>query len=777
MLNEKVNIQIGEWSSAHDGRLNRAKVGIVFAVLMMFVGVFVSSQLVNAQDKTVLKDIVYSSLSGENVQINFVTDGTLSEPGSFVTDEPARIALDFFGVSSEVETRKLDIQTGKVESITTVEAGDRTRVVINLYDTARYELLPASNGYSITVFNSEIDSTAVVKPKPFTARPEVATKEAIQNIDFRRSEAGGGKLVVDLNDPGVTIDTRESDGEIVVDLLGVKLPSTLERRLDVVDFATPVQTVDAFQNGDNVRLVIVPQGRYQHLAFQTGNRFNLIVDPIVETDADRNRKAQEDLGFSGERLSINLQKIDVRSALAVIADFTGINFVTSDSVQGEISVNLKDVPWDQALDVIMRSKGLSKRQTGNVIWVAPTTEIQEFEEVELKANAIAAEFAPLVSEMITVSYAKAEVLAEVIKSVGAGGAANNGGGADSNRQFIGGGDGGIANGMGFGGGGLTSGGNSLLTPRGSVTADVRTNTLLIQDVAEKIKEIRILVGKLDKPVRQVLIETRIVEATDTFSRELGARLGFQRITDNARFPGSNGSDIGGFVGSGTTEGLGVIQNSRIDDEPGLLFDSSRGAPGGLAVDLGANGISGQQAASYAFDVFKAGVGYAHLITLELSALQADGRGKVVASPRLITANQKEASIRQGEERVFELEGSEVAGIETKEAVLKLVVTPQITPDDRVIMDVQVNQDTFIPGTAGNLSIKEVKTQVLADNGETIIIGGIYQEENQYSETKVPFLGDIPIIGNLFKKKSKRDNRIELLIFLTPKIISPKLDLG
>ncbi len=746
---------------------------VILSLVMAFAIVSVAYiDRVNAQNQTTMTDIVFSRLAGDSVQINFLTDADLTEPGSFVTDQPARIALDFFGVSADLAQRKLDIKTGSVDSVSAIEVGDRTRVVVNLYESSRYELLPVENGYSITIFSNEADNSRIIEPKPFAPKPEVVASERVENIDFRRSEAGGGKLIVDFNDPGITVDTRESDGEIIVDILGAALPSSLERRLDVVDFATPVQTVDAFQNGDNVRLVVVPQGQYQHVAFQTGSRFNLVVDPIIVTEDDLERIAQEELGFTGERLSINLQKIDVRSALAVIADFTGINFVTSDSVEGEISISLNDVPWDQALDVIMRSKGLSKRQTGNVIWVAPTSEIQEYEEEELRANAVAAEFAPLISEMIVVSYAKAEELAEVIKNVGSSSASADG---DSSLQLVG------DTGQGLSGGtdssGSLGGSNTLLTPRGSVTADVRTNTLLIQDVPAKVREIRQLVERLDTPVRQVLIETRIVEATDTFSRELGARLGFQRITDNARFPGSNSSDIGNFVGSGTTEGLQVIQNSRIDDEPGLIFDSSRGAPGGLAVDLGANGIGNQDAASYAFDVFKAGVGYAHLITLELSALQADGRGKVVASPRLITANQKEASIRQGEERVFELEGAQVAGIQTKEAVLKLVVTPQITPDDRVIMDVQVNQDTFIPGTAGNLSIKEVKTQVLADNGETIIIGGIYQEENQFSETKVPFLGDIPVLGNLFKKKSRLDNRIELLIFLTPKIISPKLDLG
>ncbi|MEO0367869.1 MAG: type IV pilus secretin PilQ, partial [Pseudomonadota bacterium] len=643
---------------------------------------------VYAQDeRAILNDIVFSRLAGDNVQINFVVDGVAYEPGSFSTDQPARIALDFFGMKSGVGNRKIDIATGQVDSVLAVEAGNRTRVVINLYDTARYVLLPANNGYAITIYNTSFDESAVIAPKPFAARPdpEVVSGTSISNIDFRRSGAGGGKLIVDTSEPGVTVDTRETDGEIVIDFLGMMLPKNLERRLDLVDFATPVQTVDAFQNGDNVRLVVIPQGKYQHLAFQAGDRYSLVVDPIVETAEDREREAQEQLGFSGDRLSINFQKIDVRSALAVIADFTGINFVTSDAVEGEITINLKDVPWDQALDVIMRTKGLGKRQTGNVIWVAPLKEIQEFEEEQLKASAVAAEFAPLVSEMITVSYAKAEDLAEVIKSVGVNQSPAGATGNETTPGVVG------INGLGgffAGDSANTTASNTLLTARGSITADLRTNTLLIQDVAEKIKEIRELVAKLDKPVRQVLIETRIVEATDTFSQELGARLGFQRITDNAQFPGVSDSDIGEFVSSGTTEGLVTIQNSQIDDEPGLIFDSSRGTPGGLAVDLGANGINGQNPASYAFDIFKAGTGYAHLITLELSALEADGRGKVVASPRLITANQQEASIRQGEERVFNVEGgANAAGsLETKEAVLRLLVTPQITPDDRIIMD-------------------------------------------------------------------------------------------
>ena len=735
----------------------------------------------SAQDTVNLNRIVHSKLPGDDIQINLVTDGNVGKPGTFSTANPARIALDFFGMKKQLADDMVKISEGNVDSVVAVETADRTRVIINLISTSRYDVVEADDGYAVTIYNTEIDNSARTEPKPFADRPDVLSDTAVSNIDFRRSEAGGGSLTIDLSEEGTTIDTREQDGEIVVDLLGVTLPKELERRLDVIDFATPVQTVDAFQNSDNVRLVIVPQGDYQHLSFQAGNRFTLVVDPVVITEEDKKNEADELLGFSGERLSINFQKIEVRAALAVIADFTGINFVTSDSVQGEITINLQDVPWDQALDVIMKTRGLSKRQTGNVIWVAPSQEIAKFEEEQLKANAIVAEFAPLVSEIIQINYAKASDIADVIKSVkvvkqgavSSSSAANNSFASSLNVT--------------------ETDKNSLLTERGSVTVDTRTNSLLVQDVAGKIKELRAVIAKLDKPVRQVLIETRIVEANDTFSRELGARLGFQRITENAQFPGASGSNIGEFVGSGTTEGLTTIQNSQLDDEPGLIFDTSRGTPGGLAVDLGANSIAGDNAASYAFDIFRAGTGFAHLITLELSALEADGRGRVVASPRLVTSNQREASISQGVEQYVTIPGNGSGvggggggggggagggaggGLEKIEAELRLVVTPQITPDDRVIMDVTINQDRLISSQL--VGTKEIQTQVLSDNGETIVIGGIYQEDEGDDIVKVPFLGDVPVLGKLFKKKSSRNNRTELLIFLTPKIISPKLNLG
>ena len=756
-------------SITKENRINKRFIRLVASFLLL-----IAAGSGSAQESINLTNVLFSKLPGDNVQINLVTDGTVGTPGSFSTDTPARIAFDFFGMKEQLPKSLIPVQAGLVDSVVAVETPDRTRVIINLYDSARYEVLESADGYAITVFNDNTDNSAVKAPEPFASRPDLASEIEVNNIDFRRSDAEGGSLVVDLDSDNVTIDTREQDGEIVVDLLGVNLPPELERRLDVVDFATPVQTIDAFQNGDNVRLVIAPQGKYQHLSYQAGTRFTLVVDPIVETAEEIKNAEDAALGFTGERLSINFQKIDVRSALAVIADFTGINFVTSDSVAGEITINLKDVPWDQALEVIMRTKGLSKRQTGNVIWVAPSREIQEIEEEELKANAIVEEFAPLVTELIAINYAKASDIALVIQSVGSSRSTSS----QANSGL---------NSFAASAGGTTttsrsSTNNSLLTARGSVSADERTNSLLVQDVAHKVKELRTLIATLDKPVRQVLIETRIVQATDNFSRELGARLGFQRLTENTRFPGSDSTNLGNVVTGGTLEGNSVISDSQIDDEDGLIFPVN--GPG-LSVDLGANGIGTASAASYAIELFRAGSGFANLISLELSALEADGRGKIVASPRLITANQREATIRQGEERIFQTVVTGTGGgggaTTTEEAILELQVTPQITPDDRVIMDVRVTQEAFLPtpdgGASAALSTQEVITQVLSDNGETIIIGGIYQEDIANAVIKVPVLGDIPILGNLFRSRSKRRNRTELLIFLTPKIISPKLNLG
>ena len=751
--------------------------------------------LASAASAANLTDVVYSKLAGDDVQINLIADAQLAEPGSFSTDTPPRIALDFFGLKSDLPNAQTLVDSGKVKSVVAVETADRTRVIVNLYESARYNISKSENGYAITVYKDTSDTSVASAPKPFAKRPDVVSSTKVSNIDFRRSEAGGGTLIVDMSSDDFAVDTREMDGEIVVDLIGVSLPASLEQSLDVTDFATPIRQVDSYQNAGNVRVVAVPQGKYQHLSFQSGQRFTLIVDPIIETVEDLRNEEDLALGYEGERLSINFQNIDVRSALAVIADFTGINFVTSDAVQGEITINLKDVPWDQALEVILRTKGLAKRQTGNVVWIAPSAEIQRFEEEELKAKATIAEFAPLVTEVIQINYAKASDIADVVKSVRVvrqGDVASSTNLSSNVRSSL----------------NVTeTDKNSLLSARGSVTVDERTNALLVQDVADKIGELRNVIAKLDKPVRQVLIETRIVEANDNFSRELGARLGFQRVTENARFPGANDSNIGTVIGSGSLGGnttlgdsLAAQQESLANDStafpPPLVFDRSIGTPGGLAVDLGASSIAGQNPASYAIDILKAGVGFTNLISLELSALEADGRGKIVASPRLLTANQKEARISQGQEIFVTIPGNGGGagggggggagggaggggGVERIDAELELIVTPQITPDDRVILDIEIVQDQLIAASAAltTLGTKEIQTQVLAENGETVVIGGIYQETESSGETKVPVLGDVPVLGNLFKKKSRDSRRTELLIFLTPKIISPKLNLG
>ena len=712
---------------------------VTFVALLMFAG------FCSAQQGASLSEILHSPLPGGVVEITVVSDTPLTKPTSFSTDNPARIALDFLGAKRGFTSNTISINKGKVQSVVGVETPDRTRVIINLTDSARYEVIPATNGYAIKVFNDRALTDNVVTPKPFARQPDIGGVTTITNIDFRRSPNGGGSLIVDMSNDKATVDTRSRDGDIIVDLLNVNIPADLERRLDVIDFATPVQSVDSFQNSNNVRMVVIPKGKQQHISYHSGNRFTLTVDPIIETAEDSVNPEDAELGYVGERLSINFQNIEIRSALTVIADFTGINFVTSDAVSGEISINLKDVPWDQALDVIMTSKGLAKRQTGNVIWVAPAAEIAEVERAELAAQELLLEKAPLVSEIIRINYANAAELTEVIRDVNDSQGGSSSGSTGGSAEV-----------------------DSLLSPRGSVTVDERTNSILVQDVAPRVAELRALIAELDQPVRQVLIETRIVEANDDFSKELGARLGFQPII-------ARGS--GTVTASGSNEGLEnlpLVANGDDIDLGGTTFDI--GADG-LNVDLGADGIGGADPGSFAFDLFRTGSSFAGLISLELSALEADGRGKIVASPKLITTNQQEASISQGTETFVTVDGGEggAGSLEVIEAELQLIVTPQITPDDRVIMDVEINQDSLAGFQLVNTT--QIETQIIADNGETVVIGGIYQENIAEAVTKVPFLGDVPYIRHLFRQKSVTRDRTELLIFLTPKIISPKLNLG
>lgn len=698
-----------------------------------------------------LVGITHATLPGGRIQVNLAMSRRPEQPGQFSTNNPPRLAFDFFNTRSQLENPVTKVGVGALESITTVQAQDRTRLVFNLVRPVPYDTQITDNGMVFVIENPDTASARVERtsPKPFARK--VAAKHAIEGIDFRRSREGGGRVTVQLSDPSIGVDVREQSGEIIVDFLNSEIDDALEQRLDVVDFATPVQTIDTFQEGNTVRMVVTPQGRYEHLAYQSGNVFNINIDPIVEVAEEQKT---DEFGYSGDRLSLNFQQINVRAALQVIADFTGLNFVTSDSVTGTLTLRLKDVPWDQALDIILQTRGLGMRRSGNVVWVAPAEEIAQRERQQLESQQQQNELQPLTSELIQVNYAKASDIADILKSVKA---------VDTGVQQSLFGSINISE--------VETESNSLLSPRGNVTVDDRTNSILIQDTPGKISQVRALIAKLDKPVRQVLIETRIVQATDDFSRSLGARLGFQRVTQQAEIGGAN---IGDVTASGSLESAASASGSLT----GAAGAPSFGTPDGLAVDFPVRGSEGAvNPASYAFEIFKAGSGIASLIQLEISALEAEGRGKVIASPRLITSNQQEARIEQGQERIFTTSVLGVGSVVTKKAVLSLTVTPQITPDDRVIMDVFVTQDSFESPTEPTINTKQITTQVLLENGETAVIGGIYQQDTSNSVTKVPFLGDLPILGNLFRTKSRSDNRTELLIFLTPRIVNPALNIG
>ncbi len=700
-----------------------------------------------------LLDINYTILSGDRIQIDLRMKQRPSRPGTFSTSKPTRIAFDFFATKNMLAKDLLKIGVGVVENIAAVQTSDRTRVVLSLLQPAVYKTQINEHGMTIVVASPlRIREAAEKKPSRHFSKPENPGKHTIKSIDFRRSRDGGGKIIVKLSDPAVGIDIQEKDGEIIVDFLSTGLPKSLEKRLDVVDFATPVQTIDSFSSRSGTRMIITPAGKYRQLAYQAGSVFTLHVTPVVE---NKKVKKVDKFGYSGEKLSLNFQKISVRAALQVIADFTDLNFVTGDTVKGDLTLRLQDVPWDQALDIILQSKGLAMRKKGNVVWVAPAKEIAAKERAALEANKKVLELEPMSSELIQINYAKAKDIAKLLKSV---------------RSVDTGITGSVLGGVSVGQ--VQTESNTLLSQRGSVTIDKRTNSILIQDTPLKIREIRKLIAKLDRPVRQVLIETRIVEANDDFSRVLGTRLGFQRVTKNTLLPGSSKSNLGQVITSGSNAGATSIATSVANNDSPINFDTGNN---GMNVNLPVTGINNDLAGSFAFSLLKAGPGFANLLSLELSALEAEGKGKVIASPRLITADQKKAHIEQGEERIFTVSVLGNGSVVTKKAVLGLTVTPQITPDDRIVIDVRITKDSFVSNQTGSINTKQIITQVLMDNGETVVIGGIYSEDESTSVSKIPILGDLPLIGALFRKKTTSKHRTELLIFLTPKIINPALN--
>ncbi len=669
-----------------------------------------------------LEDIEVLRLPGQEVQLTLLLNGPAPEPLSFTIDDPARIALDLPGTSLALEERRKDVGVGGLRSILAAEASGRTRVVLNLDNLMPYSTRVSGNRIIVTLGGSAVAEAAAAAPTFTGTQPTQYTgPRAITDIDFRRGRDGAGRVVVTLSDPNTTVDVREEAGRIFVTFRDTELPASLMRRLDVLDFATPVQVIDATEVYGDTRITILATGDYVHLAYQSDDQFALEVSEKIEEDAI----SEQQKVYTGQRLTLNFQDIETRAVLQLLADTSGMNIVVSDSVQGNVTLRLQNVPWDQALDIVMKTKGLDMRHSDNVIIVAPAEELAAREQAELQARQERQELEPLYSEYVQVNYAKAAQLADLIGS----------------------------------------GEASLLSSRGTVAIDERTNTLLVKDTAESLEAIRRMVRTLDIPVRQVLIESRIVIASDDFAREIGVRFGYTYVTDNTQdgiiaFTGnSQGTD------TMVTSALDNIQNTGQPfpvELPELLDRFNVNAP--IASPVGSFGL--------------AILDGDYLLDLELSALQAEGRGELISTPRVVTANQKEAYIEQGVEIPYqEASSSGATTTQFKKAVLRLQVTPHITPDNRIIMDLLVNNDTvgeIVPSGQGgfvpSIDTNEVATQVLVNDGETVVLGGIYVTERRETENKVPFLGDIPGIGWLFKSTQRTYNKSELLIFITPKIL-------
>ena len=689
--------------------------GLLTAWLLLSAGFLATAHAAAPETDNSLQSVEYAGLPGNKVLITLTLSKPAPPPLSFTIDNPARIALDFPNTGNSLSQRNQDIGIGMAESLTSVEAQGRTRVVVNLTEMVPYEAHTEGNRVLLTIQSAGATmSTAAATAAAATGG---ATKK-IDNVDFRRGENGEGRIIVMLSDPSIPVDLKQEGGKVIVDFYRTQLPESLERRLDVLDFATPVKSIDTYAKGDNVHMVITPMGEYDYLAYQSDNQFTIEVSEITKEEAEAKKKDEQ--GYSGEKLSLNFQDIEVRSVLQLLADFTGINIVVSDTVGGSLTLRLKNVPWDQALDIILKTKGLGMRQTGNVMLVAPSEEIAAREKLELEAKKQIKELEPLYSEFIQINYAKAADIAKLLKS----------------KE------------------------TTLISERGKATTDERTNTLLVQDVASNLVEVRKLVALLDVPVRQVLIESRVVVANDNFTKDLGVKFGLsKRTTDEANF-----TDRDFLVAGGAQRG-GVDVNGNYT---GFEVDGAEG----LLVELPVIGAT----SSIGLAVGKLGN---HLLTLELTAMEAEGEGEVISSPRVLTSNQKAAFIKSGVEIPYqEATSSGATNVSFKDAVLQLQVTPQITPDDRIIMDLQVNKDSVGQVYEGVPSIdtNTISTQVLVDNGETLVLGGIYEQERAHRIDKTPFFGDLPLIDWLFKKELHQDDKKELLIFVTPKIVKEELNI-
>ena len=684
----------------------------------------------SAQAANTIQAVTASVQGGSEVIRIDLTEPLAAVPTGFSIQSPARIALDFPGVSNAMGRSAVDVNVGNLRSANVVQAGERTRVVLNLRASTAYKAEIQGKSLLIT-----LDPVGVVAPSAVAAPAfaENRNREVLplKDLDFRRGVENSGRIVVDLPNNQVGVDIRQQGQTLVVEFLKTALPEGLRRRLDVSDFGTPVQSVTTFQTGDKVRMVIEPKGAWEHSAYQSDNQF------VVEVRQQKTDpgKLTQGVGYGGEKLSLNFQNIEIRSLLQVIADFTNFNIVASDSVTGAVTLRLKDVPWDQALDIILQARGLGMRKTGNVLLIAPKDEFAAKDKQELESKSALQNLESVRTQDFKLNYAKAVDIAISLM-------ASTGGGVGTNQS-----------------------GNRILSSRGSVVAEARTNQLFVTDIASKLEQVQALITRLDIPVRQVLIEARIVEASDTFGKSLGVRLGG---TDQRA---ARGGDGGYQIAGSNRVAFGTSYANAIASSGGT---STGGDAAGTFLNLPATGQNGFSAATFALSIFSSAAN--RFLNLEISALEADGKGKVVSSPRLVTADQVKALIEQGTELPYQQATSSGAtAIAFRKANLKLEVTPQITPEGNVILELDVNKDSVGQATANGFAIdtKHVRTQVLVENGGTVVIGGIFELNERTDETKVPFFGDLPGVGNLFKTRSIIATKKEMLVFITPRVISDR----
>ncbi len=694
---------------------------------------FIASAALPAWAQNAIQSINSSQQAGSEIIRIELSEPLAALPAGFTVQAPPRIAIDLPNVSNGLGKSNLEMNQGNLRSVSIAQSGERTRLVLNLKQPAGYRAQIDGKVLVVSLDNNAPATLASSSGQPTRFAESLnRTQLSLRDIDFRRGADGAGRVVVELPNNQVGVDIRQQGQSLIVEFLRSSLPDALRRRLDVTDFGTPVQSITTTQQGDRVRMTVEPRGSWEHSAYQSDNQFVL---EVRAQKVDPNKLVQG-AGYAGEKLSLNFQNIEVRALLQVIADFTNFNVVTSDTVTGNVTLRLKDVPWDQALDIILQAKNLGLRKSGNVILIAPKDELNAKEKIELEAKQQIAALEPLRTQSFQLNYAKAQDIANGLTGQATGGS----GGGTATR---------------------------ILSNRGSVVFETRTNQLFVSDIPSKLEEVQALIAKIDIPVRQVLIESRIVIADDSFGRSLGVRLG--------------AADLRGLRGG--VPGYGIAGDTRVTvggnlnavgaqtlqtNTTGVTFSDTN------FLNLPATGQNGFDPATFALSLFGASAN--RFLNLEISALEADGKGKVVSSPRVVTADQQKALIEQGEELPYQVATSSGAtSLQFRKANLKLEVTPQVTPEGNVILDVDVTKDSVGRATAAGFAIntKHVKTQVLVENGGTVVIGGIFEQNDREDITKVPFLGDVPYLGNLFKTRTTTSTKTELLIFLTPKIVTDR----